>query len=331
MMTTTENSAEPVYYGTVPCDAKTQKSGNTCTNFAYYRINGNGKREPQLRCGVHSRGKKRQKLPVDPNRQQKQAMLYKQRQELVEQAAKRNAPNPGQIIVSKMRMMKKPEHHDGFLKVFPNFRHGNRADGFGCASLSPKSLGPIKHGMPNLPAALNLENYHQAAKVYRHEMDPADPSRISDSSIELRKKMYADPVPHRHKFDPAFIKKQQQLRVAGNVNIPFFSVYYDKQGGEHRYTYLECRYFYCHWYEILAPKQAEFKRLCELRDQGYNLHIIGYDGYPVTDDLYQHYLDTSRPFGHELVLYSLLTIQDPADYPWNRYYREHREIYKDVI
>ena len=41
-------------------------------------------------------------------------------------------------------------------------------------------------------------------------------------------------------------------------------------------------------------------------DYGFNLRIVGYDGYNVTMPLEEHYKDISRPFGHELVLYSML-------------------------
>ena len=48
--------------------------------------------------------------------------------------------------------------------------------------------------------------------------------------------------------------------------------------------------------------------------------------------LWQAYNDTSRPFGHELVLYTLLMLERKEDYPWNRYRRLGIEdIYHGVI
>ena len=70
-------------------------------------------------------------------------------------------------------MMKKPELIDGYLNVFPNYKHQNRKDGYGCAKLSPKSLGPVNHGMPNLPIAKNIENYHQFAKFWDYSIGPS--------------------------------------------------------------------------------------------------------------------------------------------------------------
>lgn len=311
----TSNADPTVYHGSVPCEGRTKKK-TACVNQAYYRLVDDGAHM----CGVHSRKRKREALPKDPLEKQKRYKMYAERSRVVEaEAAARHARGErGDVIVTGLRMLKPPEHHDGYFKVFPNFKHDNRADGYGCASLSPKSLGPIDHGMPGLPAALNLENYHQAAKFYASEVDAE--GRIKASALALRRRLYLDAVPHRHKF--------ADMAAAGPM---LFSMYYDREGKERRYSYLECRYFYCHWYERLAPRMGEFAELRHSRDEGYNLQIVGYDGYPVTRDLYEHYLDTSRPFGHELVLYTMLVVADPAEYPWNRFYRKHRDLYKNVI
>ncbi len=34
------------------------------------------------------------------------------------------------------------------------------------------------------------------------------------------------------------------------------------------------------------------------------------------------YRDPGHPFGHELCLYSMLTISEPSNYPWNLYLAE---------
>lgn len=69
-------------------------------------------------------------------------------------------------MCSKMNMMKDIGFVTGYINIFPNFKHGNRRDGIGLPSLSPKSIGPVDHGQPGLPLALNLENFHQGNKVY---------------------------------------------------------------------------------------------------------------------------------------------------------------------
>ncbi len=151
-----------IYYGSISCQGVVKSKNISCTNLSYWVQNENGKRA--YRCGVHSDKTKRQKLPRDPNAKEKRLKLYADRQKKVEIKAAFNSRkwHRGHIIVTKLRMMKSPEHHDGYLKVFPNFKHKTRPDGFGCPQLSPKSLGPIDHGMPDLPIAKNLENYHQS-------------------------------------------------------------------------------------------------------------------------------------------------------------------------
>ena len=83
------------------------------------------------------------------------------------------------------------------------------------------------------------------------------------------------------------------------------------------------------FWKILENVQTEFKKLKKALRNGFNLNIVGYDGYHVDKSLWECYNDVSRPFGHELVLYTLLTIENPEDYPWNRFYRENEEIYRD--
>lgn len=314
------------WYGKQVCEGVIKSTGKPCTNRAYYKDGG------CLKCGVHSNKNTREKLPKNPNAQKEREEMLENRQLLVDKTTKKNKEEGkrGDVICTKLMMMKEPDHYDGYLKVFPNFKHGNRSDGFGCPSLSPKSLGPINHHMrfpdgTRIPKATNLENYHQFAKVFMGEMSKDD--KISEKCLELRKLGYEDKTPYRHKFEhPNF----PDVVVKGNKNIPLFSVYYNKQGEERRFTYIQSRYFYCYWYEKLVKKEEDYKKLCKLLKDGTNLQIIGYDGYPVIKDLYLHYLDPKRPFGHEMVLLSMLVLKK-QDYPWRVYYKSNEEIYRNII
>ncbi len=306
--------ASPVYFGQRQCEQ--------CTaNKAYYSYNG------RYLCGVHSRKftGKRATLPKDPDAPAKKQRLREEREERVLEIAKANKANEqrGRVKCAKFRMMRDPEYSDGYRNVFPNYKHQNRVDGFGCKSLSPKDLGPVKHGQPGLPAALSIENYHQFGKCFPCEVDSnGDPLPMFR---QRRVAAYLDPIPHRHKFSPAQMKQQAQ---SGNKNIPLFSLHVDSAGKERRYTYVQSRYFYCHQYELLAKQTADYAQLRQWLADGINLQIVGYDGYPVTESLQTHYEDASRPFGHELVLYSLLTIEDSGQYPWNVFYRKHLHLYE---
>lgn len=308
-----------VYYGETVCQIITSK-GVQCTNKAYFMSDG------ILTCGVHcKKANVVNKLPKNPNKLENHKKELTERKSEIILVAKNNRENGklGSVKVTKMYMMKSPEYIEGYLNIFPNYKHQNRQDGLGCMRLSPKSLGPVVHNMPNLPDATTIENYHQFAKFWRFELD--DESNILEKyKLERIKAYTAEPV--RHKYD-----KKTLLQYNKNINVPEFSMYYDKDGNEHRYNYLQSRYFYCHFYELLAKLEPDFTKLEKLINLGYNLNICGYDGYDITNNLMEHYLDISRPFGHELVLYTMLTIDNPDYYPWNIYYNENKEIYKNVI
>lgn len=297
------------YYGENQC----QREG--CSRNAYYVY----ENETNVLCGMHSRATKRRKFKLrpDPRLHEKRMKLLAERETLVENAAHANRIKgaTGHVIVAKLNMMKQPPHKDGYRKVFPNFKHQNRVDGYGCKALSPMALGPVQHGQDGLPDAMNIENYHQFNKVFPNEVDSnGDPLPIF---FERQLQGYLDRTPHRHKFPLHMMKQLGQ----GNKNTPLFSLHDGK-----RYTYVESRQFYCKQYEMLAKETKEFKELQKMIADGINLMIVGYDGYQdgVTQPLMDHYLDPSKPFGHELVLYSLLVIENPDDYPWNVYVREQQ-------
>jgi hypothetical protein len=357
-------SKEKVYFGETQCEAKYKSgasAGKRCRGKAYYselheeQTKGRQSQKyfcqkyfcQKYFCGSHSDKKKRQKLRKNPNAAKLRAQEYCRRERVVQAVASKNLENgfKGSVICSKMSMFKDAQHIEGFRKIYPNFKHQNRAGGFGCASLSPKSLGPINHKMPDVPIALNLENYHQGAKFFMHQVDrqsndidenvvihfsECSKQRIFPNAHKHRNKFYEDPIPHRHKFPRAELKKI--LTVTGNINIPLFSMYFGKDGMEHRYSYLQCRYFYCHWYEKLAKETADFKKLKKWIEEGVNLQICGYDGYDVGEKSpWECYLDCTKPFGHELVLYTMLVEPNPKKYPWNVYYVKNKDIYEGVI
>lgn len=277
-----------VYYGQIKCQ------NDKCQHRAYYEYEG------KYFCGIHCKVADRLTLPKDPLKDVKSGLLLKERQQLVDKMAKENQEQEkkGNVIVTKLGMMKTCPHVDGYLKVFPNYMHQNRKDGFGCQSLSPKHIGPIKHGQLDLPEALNLENFFQGSKCYPSEVDKdGNPSQLF---YETQIAMFKDPIPHRH-------KDSAQTTSSKNKNIPVYFVWKTQDKKIHKLDYVTSRQFYCYFYEKMVKDLPDFKKLKELIQQGYNLQICGYDGYEVTKTVEEHYLDSSRPFGHELVLYTLLT------------------------
>nr|QBK89504.1 MAG: uncharacterized protein LCPAC001_00140 [Pithovirus LCPAC001] len=300
------------YHGEQMCQG-TYRNGKDCRNNAYYSIE-KSMPSPQfsstlsfLRCGLHSKKGNRADLLKNPNAKKRALDRINNHRKKVDEVAKENKANNirGIVVCSKLRMFKGYQSKSGYLNVFPNNRHQNRTDGFGCCSLSPMRLGPVLHNQPGLPEAKNIENFHQGNKCFSSEIDEkGDPKPIF---YETQRKLYLDHIPHRH--------KEAAKGIKNNKNIPLFSIWKKKTGKEKRCTYIESRKYYCRYYEQLAKKTDDYKILARKIDDGYNLNIIGYDAYTVTKSAKEHYLDSNRPFGHELVLYTLLTVNE-KEYPW---------------
>ncbi len=251
-----------VYSGEALCGA----IGKGCTRKAYYA------RKGVLLCGNHSRSIEREALPKLPkNIVDKRRKDKTERENIViENNAKENRERKhyGNIVLSRLAMMKNPGDIEGYRKVFPNYKHQNRKDGFGCSSLSPMKLGPVEHGQPDLPPAKNIENFHQGTKCFKEELGKDGfPSPLY---YENRNRFYEDEVPHRHKY-----KGTQK-----NKDIPEYFYWIDKDGMGHPLSYIKSRQFYCNFYERLASKQNDFGTLLEMYKNGVNLQICGYDAYP---------------------------------------------------
>lgn len=142
----------------------------------------------------------------------------------------------------------------------------------------------------------NLENIWQGSKIFNIDLNKDNV--IQPSFFERRKKMAYDIKPHRR----ALPKKD---------GVPISS-YWD---GKY-YSYLDSRVIYCNLYTNLVIKTSEYNELVNMRNNGINLQIIGYDGQDIPinyESMKNAYLDPNKPFGHELVLCCLLTNISP----WN--------------
>ena len=224
-----------------------------------------------------------------------------QKSEIEQARAENEASNrKGNVICCQLKMMKQPNYLKGYLNVFPNFRHQNRTDGFGCASLSPMSLGPVV--IFNKEVAKNLENFHQGSKCFDCETDKkGEPSEVF---FENQASFLADIIPHRHKFKSA--------------NKTKYFVWKDEFEKLHKLNYIESRQFYCNLYERLASETNDFQTLKSLIKNGTNIQLCGYDGREIKD-IEAEYLNQSKPFGHELCLFHMLTEPDSTKYIWKKY------------
>jgi hypothetical protein len=330
-----DQEEEVIYYGQLKCENPCIIGSKRCDNGAYYVVVEKGKK--RYLCGVHSRRwagvglHMRKKLPKDPRAKEKrEIMLEKYKISCAKEAAK-NKKNGrvGSVVLYKMRMMKRPPLEKGIMNVFPNNKHGNAKDGWGMPYLSPMRLGPVPVGAPGgldvITQATNIENYHQFSKVFSNEVDEkGNPLPVWH---ERRRDGFADKTPHRHKFPREELKK---MAFDGNPNIPLYSLHYDlKDGHFKRYTYVESRQFYCHHYAVLAKETRSFAELTKALRDGYNLRICGYDARkvePTEKAIWEAYLDPTYPFGHELVLFTMLVMDNPARWPWN-WFRGLKENY----
>jgi hypothetical protein len=310
---------EEYFHGEQPCGA-TYKQGAPCRNHAYFRAETDDD-PPLLLCGVHAKQAECAALPkrsaADKRRQASERQQTEQAD--IERARSENvrAGRRGSVTLTRMFRMRAVPALPGRTKVFPNYRHQNRSDGIGCASLSPMSLGPVEHGQPDLPPASCVENFHQGSKCFREEVDRH--GAPLELFYENRLRFYEDDVPHRHKYKG----------MGANKNVPLYFVWVGEDGAEHRLGYVESRQFYCTFYERLARETEDYARLERLLDEGYDLQLCGYDAHDVSvlpgDDplvaAERAYLDATKPFGHERVLYAMLTCPRgrEAELPWRRH------------
>ena len=164
------------------------------------------------------------------------------------------------------------------------------------------SLGPIV--LFNKQLCKNLENFHQGSKCYQRELDKS--GEPSDLFFKNRKKFFDDEIAHRHKFT--------------GKDRPKYFVWMDENNKTHKLDYVTSRQFYCNFYERLVANTESFQKLIKLKSEGTNMQICGYDGRDVrAEDIEKEYLNKTKPFGHELVLFHMLTEKDPAKYIWRRF------------
>ncbi len=287
------SNEKKIYYGEIKCEK------NNCQNKANFSY------LSKYFCGVHSKKlANKQNLPRRDRNESlklKQEERLKQTEEIEEARVLNQSLNKlGNVIVCKMKMMKSPDYIKGYLNVFPNFKHQFRTDGFGCSSLSPMNLGPVCFF--NKEVSKNLENFHQGSKCFEHETNvkSGEPSELF---FKNQLNFFNDNQPHRHKFK----------------SKPKYFVWKDENNKIHKLNYIESRQFYCNFYERLAVETADFKKLKSLINNGTNIQICGYDGRKVDKDRIEaEYLDGTKPFGHELVLFHMLTC-DSANYVWKKY------------
>jgi hypothetical protein len=287
-------------------------------------------------CGVHSKSdSRRSQLPENPNKEQmmKDNLLHIYNTAI--EAGVTNVSNlafRGKIICRKLGMMKPMPYVPGYFLVLPNVKARsnptNKQVMWAMSSLSPMVLGPVNHQQPNLPPSENIENFHQFNKVFQSEYNSIS-KELLPTWYQSRLKGYKDRVPHRHKLGNSKVEHMKKAGISsgGNANACLFSVYVDPYGKERRFSYTESRVFYCTFYERLASQTEAFKKLLgAIYENKQNIVIAGYDARIVNEDdtidadvVDQWYNDPSMPFGHEMVLFTMLMFwNEPENFPWRK-------------
>jgi hypothetical protein len=169
-------------------------------------------------------------------------------------------------------------------------------------SLSAENLGPIV--LANGEECVNLENLWEFSKVDKSLVDN------KEKYLEIRKVGFEDPNYNFYTEDEAFF------------------LFKDRNGNERRYTFLEARFFFCHYYELLVRNKPDFLRLKTLKEDRFNLQLAGC--IFVSKTPIEHYIQDKANFDQSMILYCMLTIDDPNNYPW-RVASRFGDLYKDMI
>lgn len=155
-----------------------------------------------------------------------------------------------QIILQRMLFRRSLSYPDGYVPIFPNRRHQNRKDGFGCSSLFPMAM-PDTHSLKikvgkQIWEATCLENFWQGAKVFDKDIDEKE--ELTEDYYKMRNSVWSSETPCRHKYDP---KKSKCL----------YFPWCDEDGKKIKLDYIEAGEIYCRIYEKFALKTADYKKV----------------------------------------------------------------------
>lgn len=303
---------------------KGERKCTQCERLAYYTQYG------IPRCGFHSKKSTRRNMPLNPVKE------AEKRAKMQNYYAAACANTEKKISLRRLHQFGAFTPSElGFFTVLPNMFSGGpffpspaHPDFvIKLRNFSPMRLGPIEHLEPDLPVAKSLENWYQGRKVFRSEVVDVDGGDLTPlpRALEARMKRYQDSTPHRHKLGNT---KKKHMEAAGladgeNVNVALYTLFRNRfTREEKRYTYIQGRMFYCCWYERLVRRQKEWERLLALYKEGRSLLICGPDARDHEGPLSQSlicdwYRDESIPFGHEMVLATMLFLHEsPLVQPW---------------
>lgn len=301
---------EKKYFADGICEATTGK-GDKCRNVIKFML------DNKYVCGVHNFKKKGVPLPRDPDRKTKLIIGKEDKIKAINITAEDNRAmgKRGNVIVVKKLMFGKSEIPNDYFIVEPNKNAKSTNESkLAMPQLSPMTLGPFTCGHDDdRITSQTIEGFHQGNKLFWCEIDECDDmNELISLWDERRRYHYMLEIPQRHKLGKT---KAEHMKIAkmgkrDNANICAASLIELPDGKLVKYSYVQTRHFYFRYYANLARQTDEFKKLKKLLDQGYNMAICGFDGYNITKTLKEHFYDETKPFGHEIALYTLLVAEE---------------------
>lgn len=217
--------------------------------------------------------------------------MKRQREAEINEARQINAlhSRPGEIILQTQYHYRDKAAKDKHWRQLKGFRNISVCSGAKkWKYLSPVYIGPIKVE-PDL-VANSLEHLWHYSQVFAEDL----------YQDQIRAEWFHN---RRYGFESPLGKPSAKRQKHGQ---PLFWFWRGK-----RLSLVEARReIYCKVYAEHVAKLYVYADLRVMLKQGYNIQLFGYDAYDFGDkDLVECLEDTSRPFGHEFVLYGLLTDQ----------------------
>lgn len=216
----------------------------------------------------------------------------------------------GQVRCGKLVRAAKHPRLEGFANIIVVSQNAK------WGQLSPMKLGPLTFFEPLVDGVVMpgfdkyddelqvatcniMENYWQYSKIY--SVDVVD-GQVQDSFYQRRAVGFKSNVAKRR----VFAKKSGVTTVAA---------YHDGKV----LGYVDSRLYYCHYYSQLVKEHPMFVALKSLVTNGTNVLILDYDGPDVDSHnteltltyVYNEYINPHRPFGHGMVLCSMLLGIEP--------------------
>lgn len=167
-------------------------------------------------------------------------------------------------------------------------------------TLSPFTLKPEIFTEINFDGSVTerdvtcIENLWQFSKIEEKLSNEKEGLPPKDEWFARRNNGWNDPEPHRH------------VLVKADRTHPSLGRHY--WNGKY-ISYEEARKeIYIPFYWKSAIQTPAFKQLVDMRERGVNFQIIGPDGRNIELGLKGELADIMKPFGHELVLVAMLTM-----------------------